>query len=263
MTAAFIEALLDARRPVIMELKRQDAAGQDLFGDRSAARLVTDYQGVGAPCLSVVTGRWFGGTPDLLHEVVAATDLPVLQKDFITRRSQLHQARESGASAVLLTAALLPRATLGHLVELGLSLGLTPFVEVTTEEEISRVPRAEECVVAVNNKDIATRERDAGDLGRSSSLLPAVLRSGTRCPVSAGAIRRPDDAARLLDEGFAGVLIGTGLLRAASLPAWLDGLDTHLDTHLDPRPDTRPDAEREPAPPVRRPADPPTTDIWR
>ncbi|MFF3002706.1 indole-3-glycerol-phosphate synthase [Kitasatospora sp. NPDC057940] len=263
MTAAFIEALLDARRPVIMELKRQDAAGHDLFGDRSAARLVADYQDVGAPCLSVVTGRWFGGTPDLLHEVVSATDLPVLQKDFITRRSQLHQARESGASAVLLTAALLPRATLGHLVELGLSLGLTPFVEVTTEEEISRVPRAEECVVAVNNKDIATRERGAGDLGRSSSLLPAVLGSGTRCPVSAGAIRGPDAAARLLSEGFAGVLVGTGLLRAASLPAWLDGLDARLDARPGPHHGPRLDAGRESAPPVRRPADPPTTDIWR
>ncbi|MGW7583518.1 indole-3-glycerol-phosphate synthase [Kitasatospora sp. NPDC054768] len=256
MTAEFIEALLDARRPVIMELKRQDSAGNDLFGDRSAARLVSDYRDVGAPCLSVVTGRWFGGTPDLLREVVEATDLPVLQKDFITRRSQLHQARESGASAVLLTAALLPRATLGHLVDLGLRLGLTPFVEVTTEEEISRVPRAEDCVVAVNNKDIATRERGAGDLGRSSSLLPAVLNSGTRCPVSAGAIRCPDDAARLLGEGFAGVLVGTGLLRTVSLPGWLDGLDARLGT--------RPDAGPEPAPPVRRPADPPPiSDIRR
>ncbi|MFJ7910143.1 indole-3-glycerol-phosphate synthase [Kitasatospora sp. NPDC096204] len=263
MTAEFIEALLDARRPVIMELKRRDATGHDLFGDRSAARLVADYQDVGAPCLSVVTGRWFGGTPDLLREVVAATDLPVLQKDFITRRDQLHQARETGASAVLLTAALLPRATLGRLVDLGLRLGLTPFVEVTTEEEISRVPRAEECVVAVNNKDIATRERGAGDLGRSSSLLPAVLSSGTRCPVSAGAIQGPDDAARLLEEGFAGVLVGTGLLRAASLPRWLDGLDARLGTRLDPRPGTRLDTDREPAPPVRRPAEPPTTDIWR
>ncbi|MFE7589019.1 indole-3-glycerol-phosphate synthase [Kitasatospora sp. NPDC057512] len=241
MTAEFIEALLDARRPVIMELKRQDAAGADLFGGRSAARLVADYQDVGAPCLSVVTGRWFGGTPELLREVVAATDLPVLQKDFITRRDQLHQARESGASAVLLTAALLPRATLGHLVELGLRLGLTPFVEVTTEEEISRVPRAEECVIAVNNKDIADRERGAGDLGRSSSLLPAVLGSGTRCPVSAGAIRSPDDAARLLEEGFAGVLVGTGLLRTPSLPAWLDGLDARRGTRVDTR--------HEPAPP--------------
>ncbi|MER7847082.1 indole-3-glycerol-phosphate synthase [Kitasatospora sp. NPDC096077] len=259
MTAAFIEALLDARRPVIMELKRQDSTGHDLFGGRSAARLVADYRDVDAPCLSVVTGRWFGGTPELLREVMEATDLPVLQKDFITRRSQLHQARENGVSAVLLTAALLPRATLGHLVELGLRLGLTPFVEVTTEEEISRVPRAEECVVAVNNKDIAHRERGAGDLGRSSSLLPAVLSSGTRCPVSAGAIRSPDDAARLIEEGFAGVLIGTGLLRTPSLPVWLDGLDARLAT----RRSTRPDAGHEPAPPLRRPADPPSTDIRR
>lgn len=255
MTAGFIEALLAARRPVIMELKPRDAAGQDLFGDRSAARLVADYQDAGAPCLSVVTGQWFGGTPDLLREVVAATELPVLQKDFITRRSQLQEARESGASAVLLTAALLPRATLGRLVDLGLRLGLTPFVEVTTEEEIGRVPHAEECVIAVNNKDITTRERGAGDLGRSSALLPAVLASGTRCPVSAGAVHSPEQAARLLGEGFAGVLVGTGLLRAPRLPEWLDGLDAHLGT--------RPDAGREPAPPVRRPADPPTTDTWR
>ncbi|MET8545052.1 indole-3-glycerol-phosphate synthase [Kitasatospora sp. NPDC004799] len=279
MTGAFVEALLDARRPVIMELKRRDAAGQDLFGDRSVARLVADYQDAGAPCLSVVTGHWFGGTPELLHEVVAATELPVLQKDFITRRSQLHQARESGAAAVLLTAALLPRATLGRLVDLALRLGLTPFVEVATEEEVRRVPRAEECVVAVNNKDITTRERGAGDLGRSSSLLPAVLAGGTRCPVSAGAIGHPDEAARLLAEGFAGVLVGTGLLRAAGLPEWLDGLDARLDarrgtrldarrgTRLDARrgtrPDPGPDPDREPAPPVRRPADPPTTDTWR
>ncbi|MFJ2781182.1 indole-3-glycerol-phosphate synthase [Kitasatospora sp. NPDC087315] len=254
MTAGFAEALLDARRPVIMELKRQDADGRDLFGGRSVARLVADYQDTGAPCLSVVTGRWFGGTRDLLREVVEATDLPVLQKDFLTRRSQLVQARESGASAVLLTAGLLPRSTLGHLIDVSLRLRLTPFVEVTTEEEIRRLPRAEECVVAVNNKDIATRERGAGDLGRSTSLLPAVLSSGTRCAVSAGAIQRPDDAARLLREGFAGVLIGTGLLRAASLPGWLDDFDARRGAGREPAP---------PAPPARRPADRATTDTWR
>ncbi|MFI5617173.1 indole-3-glycerol-phosphate synthase [Streptomyces sp. NPDC051567] len=225
MTATFTEALLSARRPVIMELKRQDSAGRDLFGGRPVARIVAAYQDAGAPCLSVVTGRWFGGTPDLLREVAEATDLPLLQKDFLTRRSQLDRARESGVSAVLLTAALLPRSTLGNLVDHGLRLGLTPFVEVATEEEGRRVPRAEECVVAVNNKDIATRERGAADIGRSTALLPALLSGGTRCPVSASGIRRPEDAARLVREGFAGVLVGTGLLRADSLPRWLDDFD--------------------------------------
>ncbi|MFI1868746.1 indole-3-glycerol-phosphate synthase [Streptomyces jumonjinensis] len=234
MTAGFTEALLGARRPVIMELKRQDAAGRDLFGGRSVARIVAEYQDAGAPCLSVVTGRWFGGTQDLLREVAEATDLPLLQKDFITRRGQVDEARETGASAVLLTAALLPRTTLGNLVDHGLRLGLTPFVEVTTEEESRRVPRAGECVVAVNNKDIATRERGAGDLGRSLSLLPAVRSGGTRCPVSASGIRRPDEAARLIREGFAGVLIGTGLLRAGSLPEWLDDFDRWRDATRPP-----------------------------
>lgn len=225
MTAGFTEALLTADRPVIMELKRQDATGRDLFGGRSVKEIVAGYEGVGAPCLSVVTGRWFGGTRALLHEVVGATRLPVLQKDFLTRRSQLQQAKEDGAAAVLLTAAVLPRTTLGNLVEYGVRLGLTPFVEVTTEAEALRVPRAEDCVIAVNNKDITTRERGTADVGRSSGLLPALRRTGTPCPVSASGIGRPDVAARLVREGFAGVLVGTGLLRAHSLSDWLDDFD--------------------------------------
>jgi indole-3-glycerol phosphate synthase len=225
MTAAFTEALLGARRPVIMELKRQDAAGRDLFAGRSVRRIVTAYEDAGAPCLSVVTGHWFGGTRDLLHEVARTTELPLLQKDFITRRSQLQQAVDDGASAVLLTAALLARSTLGNLVEHALRLGLTPFVEVTTEAEALRVPRGEDCVIAVSNKDIATRERGTAQIGRSADLLPALRRTGTPCPVSASGIDRPDVAARLVREGFAGVLIGTALLRTHSLPRWLDDFD--------------------------------------
>ncbi|MGW7413019.1 indole-3-glycerol-phosphate synthase [Streptomyces sp. NPDC054863] len=225
MTAAFVEALLGARRPVIMELKRQDAAGRDLFDGRSVADLVAAYEDVGAPCLSVVTGHWFGGTGALLQEVVRCTELPVLQKDFITRRSQLEQAGEDGASAVLLTATLLARSTLGNLIDHAVRLGLTPFVEVTTEAETLRVPRGEDCVIAVNNKDITTRERGAGDIGRSSELLPALKHTGTPCPVSAGGIEQPEVAARLVREGFAGVLIGTGLLRTNSLTDWLDDFD--------------------------------------
>ncbi|MFI6638501.1 indole-3-glycerol-phosphate synthase [Streptomyces sp. NPDC050504] len=225
MTGAFTAALLAARRPVVMELKRQDATGRDLFGGRSVEEIVAAYEDVGAPCLSVVTGHWFGGTGSLLRDVVRATRLPVLQKDFITRRSQLEQAARDGASAVLLTAALLPRSTLGSLVEYGAGLGLTPFVEVTTEAEALRVPHAEDCVIAVNNKDITARERGAGDVARSFGLLPALRRTGTPCPVSASGIERPAVAARLVREGFAGVLVGAGLLRTDDLPGWLDDFD--------------------------------------
>jgi indole-3-glycerol phosphate synthase len=226
-TSDFISSLLDADRPVIMEVKRQDAHGRDLLGRRSIAEIVAEYEAAGAPCISVVTGRWFGGTSDTLREVAALTDRPLLQKDFITKHGQLRAARDLGASAVLLTAALLPRSTLGKLIDAALALGLTPFVEVTSESETEAIPWAGRCVVAVNNKDIKVRERDIADVDRSVALLPALARTGTSCPVSASGIDRPEVAARLLDEGFAGLLVGTGLLRApGGVPTWVDELDS-------------------------------------
>jgi indole-3-glycerol phosphate synthase len=220
----FVEALLAAERPVVMEVKRKDAHGDDLLGGRTIAGLVADYEAAGAPCLSVVTGRWFGGTEDTLREVAALTDLPLLQKDFLTRRSQLVKARDMGASAVLLTAALLPASALANLVEQALGLGLVPFVEVTSEAEIAAVPAPGDCVIAVNNKDIKVQERDAGDIGRSLALLEPLRRAGTPCPVSASGITDPVVAGRLLDAGFAGLLVGTALLRAGGLQEWMAAL---------------------------------------
>ncbi|MGW0737489.1 indole-3-glycerol-phosphate synthase [Streptomyces sp. NPDC002851] len=216
----FIEALLAAERPLVMEVKRASADGTDLFAGRSPADIVAGYEAAGAPCVSVVTGRWFGGTPELLREVARHTRLPLLQKDFVTRAQQLVTARESGASAVLLTAGLLPASSLGKLVTAALRTGLTPFVEVTKESEIAAVPHPGECVIAVNNKDIKARERGPADIGRSLALLPALRAAGTPCPVSASGIDTPDTAARLLAAGYRGLLVGTALLREGDLNSW-------------------------------------------
>ncbi|GAB1510082.1 indole-3-glycerol-phosphate synthase [Actinophytocola sp. KF-1] len=217
----FAEALAAADTPVIAEVKATTGTGADLLGGRSPADVVAAYHDAGVACLSVVTGRWFGGSPDLLRAVTAGTNLPVLQKDFVVRAAQVTAARELGASAVLLTAQLLTTGTLRHLVEHALALGLTPFVEVTTADEIAAVPHAADCVVAVNNKNIRTRERDGADLGRSLRLLPAVLASGTGLPVSASGVAGPGDGARLLAAGYRGLLVGTSLLRAADPRAWV------------------------------------------
>ncbi|MDX3539078.1 indole-3-glycerol-phosphate synthase [Streptomyces sp. MB09-01] len=220
----FLEALLASVTPVVMEVKRRDAHGYDMLGGRTPAAIVGAYETAGAPCISVVTGRWFGGSPALLRDVAALTGLPLLQKDFITRKDQIRTAKELGASAVLLTAALLPASSMRTLVTECLLAGLTPFVEITTEAELETVHHPEECVVAVNNKDIKARERGAGDLGRSLDLLPAVRAAGAACPVSASGIDGPASAARLLDAGFAGLLVGTSLLRTGAPVEWVDAM---------------------------------------
>ena len=85
----------------------------------------------------------------------------------------------------------------------------------------------ESCIIAVNNKDINTREREPGDIDTSRSLLEATIAAGTQCPVSASAILDPRIAAELVDLGFKGLLIGTGLLRAESIPGWVQEFERH------------------------------------
>src|ERR1700747_3101979 len=104
MPSRFIDALLAGRLPIIMEVKRSDGEGAELMGERTIADIVSQYVAAGAPCISVVTGKWFGGTDARLEEVAGLTDLPLLKKDFITREKQIVAAKDMGATAVLLTA---------------------------------------------------------------------------------------------------------------------------------------------------------------
>jgi len=228
VASRFIDALLGARLPVIMEVKRQDGDGNPLMGERTVEEIVGEYVAAGASCISVVTGRWFGGNDEMLREAAAVTDRPLLKKDFITRERQLEEARELGASAVLLTAKILPQATLAKLIEATLAHELTPFVEVVDEDELARVVHPEECVIAINNKDINTHEREPGDIDVSRALLEPAIRAGTPCPVSASAITDPQVAAELIAAGFKGLLIGTGLLRSGGVQGWVDAFEAHL-----------------------------------
>lgn len=227
MSSAFIEELLSSDLPVVMEIKNRDGHGRDLLRSRSLSQIVSDYHRVGAPCLSVVTGRWFGGTDAMLHDVARFTSLPILKKDFITTASEITQAKSMGASAVLLTAGVLPRSVLARLIVTALRHGLTPFIEVADEAELEAVVHGEDCIIAINNKDIRHRERGPADVNRSLSLLTSVLLTGTRCPVSASGINEPEVAANLIAAGFQGVLVGTGLLLAESVQRWVRDFHRH------------------------------------
>src|SRR5690242_18848135 len=74
VASRFIDALLSARLPVIMEVKRQDGDGNPLMGERTVEEIVGEYVAAGASCISVVTGRWFGGNDEMLREAAACTD---------------------------------------------------------------------------------------------------------------------------------------------------------------------------------------------
>jgi indole-3-glycerol phosphate synthase len=240
MASRFIDALVASPLPIVMEVKRRDANGVELMGERTIPELVSEYTAAGAPCISVVTGKWFGGDDQMLRDVAELTELPLLKKDFITRESQMIGAKEMGASAILLTARILPKSAFQSLIEKTLRNGLTPFVEVADHDELETVIHAEDCIVAINNKDIRNQERDRGDIDLSRSLLTATLETGTPCPVSASAITDPRVAAELIAAGFRGLLIGTGLLLSESIQGWVDEFERHRAELSESAPPTAP-----------------------
>jgi indole-3-glycerol phosphate synthase len=226
MKQHFVDALDTADRPLIMEIKLRSGSGIDLLQGRTVREVVADYEAACAPCISVVTGQWFGGSDALLQEVAKLTNRPLLKKDFVTTDSQIKAAQEAGASAILLTARLLPRALLRQLIRATLRRHLTPFIEVDSAADLEGL-NTEDCIVAANNKDILQRECGDAQFARGLDLIPAIRRSGASHVVSASGIETPDIAAGLIQAGFDALLIGTGLLACGNIPAWVNTFDQH------------------------------------
>ncbi len=203
--------------PVIAEIKSSTPNGGDLLKGRSIAAIAYQYETGGATCLSVVTGKWFGGSVDMLVELARHTRLPILRKDFITNKQQIDQSKADGAAAVLLTQKLLKVDHLRDLAAYAISIDMTPFVEIEDKAEMQDLSLPTGAVIAVNNKSILDRETDAGDIGKSLALVKACRATGAGFLASASGICRPDQTQQLFKAGFDAFLIGTELLKSEDI----------------------------------------------
>ena len=130
--AAFERAVRSAAAPrIIAECKRRSPSRGILRQNYVPAAHARAYASAGAAAISVLTEpTFFDGSLEHLEQVRAASDLPLLRKDFIVTEYQLFEAAAAGADAVLLIVAALTRADLGQLVRRAAQLGLAALVEV-------------------------------------------------------------------------------------------------------------------------------------
>ena len=214
--------------PVIADIKPVSPRDGDLLAGRRPADLAVALEAAGACALSVVTeSRHFGGSCDTLAEVVGATALPVLRKDFIVDLAQLRETREAGAAAVLLIVATVPPDALGPLFDAALDLGLEPLLEAHTEAELERALALSPTLIGINNRDIRRLETDPGDVSTTAALAPRVPEGVVI--VSESALLTDGDVRRALSAGADAVLVGTMLLQAENPAARLAAL-TQLQT---------------------------------
>jgi indole-3-glycerol phosphate synthase len=195
---------------VIAEIKRRSPSRGDLDPGLDPAAVAAEYEGGGATCLSVLSdGPFFGGSAADVGAARAGCSLPVLRKDFTVAGADVADARLMGADAVLLIVAALSDDELEELLALARRLGLDALVEAHDEDEVSRALAAGAGLIGVNQRDLATfavdHERALRVVGAIPDGVVAVAESG---------IRHGDDARRLADAGYRGILVGETLMRA-------------------------------------------------
>ncbi len=197
---------------VIAEVKRSSPSKGALAEIPDPAELAAEYEAGGARAVSVLTeGRWFGGSLDDLAAVRARIGIPVLRKDFVCSAYQVHEARAYGADLVLLIVAALEQKVLTGLLDRIESLGMTPLVEVHTEEEADRALEAGARVIGVNARNLRTLEVDRSVFERIAPGLPnSVLK------IAESGVRGPLDLIKYASAGADAVLVGEGLVTQKS-----------------------------------------------
>lgn len=206
----------DGTLAVISEIKRRSPSAGDIKAGASSLDQARRYQAAGADALSVLTDeKYFGGTLDDLRGVTAhfrtqPPALPCIRKDFMVHPIQVLEAREAGASAILIIVRALTDEEVKVLAAAATAAGLDALFEIHNEGELERALAHRATIVGVNNRDLAIFKTD---LGLSEKLIPQFPRTVTA--VSESGIFTGADAARARAAGAHAVLVGEALMKAA------------------------------------------------
>ena len=206
----FAEAISGPGTSLIAEFKRRSPSAGTIREGAGVAEIVRAYERGGAAALSVLTEEaHFGGSLDDLREARAASELPLLRKDFTIDPYQLFEAKAFGADAILLVVGALKQRDLAVLYDMARDLELDAIVEVHDEPELERALEIDCDVVGINNRDL---EDFSVSLDTTYELLTDVPAGKTVVSESGFHAREQlDDLERV---GIDAVLIGEMLMRA-------------------------------------------------
>lgn len=221
----FPGALKEDGISLIAEFKRSSPSAGEIRIGADAGKIATDYQKGGARALSVLTEPdYFSGSLEDLAAAKAATEIPVLRKDFIVDRYQVAEARAAGADAVLLIVAALSREALEVLVDVAAEFEIAALVEVHDERELETALGLDCALIGINQRNLRTFRVDKALAGRLRSLVPAGV-----VVVAESGIASREDVKALEAAGVDAILVGEALMRApdpASAASELLGLSS-------------------------------------
>ncbi|WP_017379588.1 indole-3-glycerol phosphate synthase TrpC [Paenisporosarcina sp. TG-14] len=200
---------------VISEIKRASPSKGLIEGNVNPVQQALAYEKAGAAAISVLTDQqFFRGTMADLQAVSVAVGLPVLCKDFIIHHLQIEQAKQAGASIILLIVAALDQEKLHELFDYATTLDLEVLVEVHDLEELQRALSIEAKLIGVNNRNLKTFEVD---LARTAEIAAHFPFHEQRVLISESGIQDAADAVTVSQVGARAVLVGETLMRSKNI----------------------------------------------
>jgi len=194
---------------LIAEVKKASPSKGVIREDFDPVAIAKAYTDGGAACLSVLTDTpSFQGSIDILKDVRAATNLPIIRKDFMIDPIQVYEARAIGADAILVILSMTEDAVNKHLIKAAKEMELDVLVETHDAAEIRRAVRLRADLIGINNRNLKTFETS---LDNFTALAPLVPHGPTL--VAESGIFTPDHILRLAGDGATAYLVGESLMR--------------------------------------------------
>ena len=216
----FTRALESDGMSFICEVKRASPSKGMISKDFPYLDIAREYEDIGASAISVLTEpHFFKGSERYLEEIADTVRTPILRKDFIIDEYQIYRAKEIGASAILLIAAILDDRQLSGYREIAESLGMSVLVETHDEREVQRAVSSGAGIIGVNNRDLRNFTVDI----RNSLMLRELIPDDV-ITVSESGIRGKEDISRLRDVGFDAVLVGETFMRSTDKRATIEAM---------------------------------------
>ena len=205
---------------ILAEVKRASPSRGTMASIPDPAALAEIYSTNGASAISVLTEeRKFLGSLADLEAVRERVAVPLLRKDFIATEHQILEARAAGADIILLIVAGLRESEIARLMKFTFELGMTPFIETHTEDELKTAIGLDAKFIGVNARDLSTFQTDRDLFSKLVELIPSDV-----IKVAESAVRNAEDVTHYRRSGADVVLVGEALVTndpAAMLKSFL------------------------------------------
>lgn len=216
---AFFNALKKNKKTphVIAEIKPASPSKGKIFRENdSVESLAQMYEKNGVSCISVLTDYpFFGATIENLKKANASVQIPLLRKDFIIDFSQILEAKNYGASCVLLMRSILSAEKIEEFLHYAQTLELDCLVEVHDEVELRDVlENTSAKIIGVNTRDLKTLTIDPENFQKLLCIAKTYPNFSEKIWIAESGISSMSDIKKYASEADA-VLVGTGILLEA------------------------------------------------